>query len=113
MEERSPEATELWERVVVRRSGSEADSKRLSELWKELPFKTLELPDEEVFDIRRVTVEVPAYARIFGNAKCSVCGENVMESRLRMKDGKPVCIPCSGQKYYQLAGDGLSIIRGN
>ncbi len=50
MEERSPEATELWEKVVVKRSGNEADSKRLNELWKELAFKILDLPDEEVFE---------------------------------------------------------------
>jgi formylmethanofuran dehydrogenase subunit E len=110
LEERSPEANELWEKVVVKRSGDASDSKRLSELWKELSFKVLELPDEEVFDIKRVTTEVPAYARIFANAKCSVCGENVMEPRARMKDGKPICIACSGQAYYQLAGDGISTI---
>jgi len=33
-----------------------------------------------------------------------------MEPRARMKDGKYVCLPCSGQPYYQLAGDGMSII---
>jgi len=113
MEERSPEATELWEKVVVKRSGNESGSKRLSELWKELSFSVLGLPDEEVFDIKRVDVDVPAYARIFASVKCSVCGENVMEPRVRMTDGKPVCIPCSGQAYYQLAGDGLSIIGGS
>jgi formylmethanofuran dehydrogenase subunit E len=110
LEERSHEANELWEKVVVKRSGDTYDSKRLSELWKELSFKVLELPDEEVFDIKRVTTEVPAYARIFANARCSVCGENVMEPRARMKDGKPICIACSGQAYYQMAGDGISII---
>jgi len=112
MEERSPEATQLFEKVVVKRSGTEADQKRLSELWKELSFRILGLPDEEVFDIRRMTSEVPAYARIFADVRCSVCGENVMEPRACMKDGKPVCIPCSGQEYYQLAGDGISIIGG-
>ena len=110
MEERSPEATQLFKKVVVGRSGTEADRKRLSELWKELSFKVLDLHDEEVFDIKRVTIEVPAYARIFANVRCSFCGESVMEPRVRMKDGKPVCIPCSGQEYYQLAGDGISII---
>jgi formylmethanofuran dehydrogenase subunit E len=110
MEERPPEATELWERVVVKRSGNEADSKRLSELWKELAFRILELPDEEVFDIKKVTVDIPAYARIFTSVKCSICGENVMEPRVRMKDGKPVCLACSDQGYYQLAGDGISTI---
>jgi formylmethanofuran dehydrogenase subunit E len=113
MEERSPEATQLFERVVVERSGSESDKKRLSELWTELSFRVLELPDDEVFNIKKVTVDVPAYARIFASVKCSVCGENVMEPRVRMKDNKPVCIPCSGQGYYQLAGDGISIIGGS
>ena len=32
----------------------------------------------------------------FNKAKCSICGEYVFERYLRMKDGKPVCIPCSG-----------------
>jgi len=110
MEERSTEAKQLFERVVVERSGTEADRERLSELWKELSFRILDLPDEKVFDIKRVTVEVPTYARIFTNVECSVCGENIMEPRVRMKDGKPFCIPCASQEYYQLAGDGISLI---
>jgi len=32
----------------------------------------------------------------FNRAKCSVCGEYVFERYVRVKDGKPVCIPCSG-----------------
>jgi formylmethanofuran dehydrogenase subunit E len=108
MEERSPEDTQLFVRVVVQRSGTKADRQRLSELWKELSFKILDLPDEEVFDIRRMTIEIPAYARIFANVKCCVCGENIMEPRARIKDGKPICIPCSDQRYYQLTGDGIS-----
>ena len=110
MEERSPEANHLFEKVVIERGGSEDDRKRLSELWAELSFSVLELPDEEVFDIKRVAVDVPAYARIFDSVKCSVCGENVMEPRARMKDGKPVCLACSGHEYYQFAGDGISTI---
>jgi len=113
MEERSPEATQLFERVVVEHSGTEADRERLSVLWKELSFRILDLPDEEVFDIKRITVEVPAYARIFASVRCSVCGENIMEPRARIKDRKSICIPCSGQEYYQLAGDGISLISPN
>lgn len=107
--ERSPEANELWEKVVIKRCGSEDESRRLTELWKELSFKVLELPDKEVLDIKRVQADVPAYARIFNSAICSVCGESVMEPRARTKDGQPVCIPCSGQAYYQLAGDGITV----
>jgi formylmethanofuran dehydrogenase subunit E len=32
----------------------------------------------------------------FNKAKCNVCGEYVFERYVRQKDGKPVCIPCSG-----------------
>jgi len=32
----------------------------------------------------------------FNKAKCHICGEYVFERYLRMKDGRPVCIPCSG-----------------
>jgi len=32
----------------------------------------------------------------FNKTKCSGCGEYVFDRYLRMKDGKPVCIPCSG-----------------
>lgn len=109
-QERSPEANELWEKVVVKRCGSEDESRRLTELWKELSFRVLELPDEEVLDIKKVNIDVPAFASIFASVRCSVCGENIMEPRARMKDGKPVCLPCSDQAYYQLAGNGISAI---
>ena len=32
----------------------------------------------------------------FNKTKCEVCGEYVFERYLRVKDGKKVCIPCSG-----------------
>jgi formylmethanofuran dehydrogenase subunit E len=32
----------------------------------------------------------------FNKTKCSICGEIVFERYIRIKDGKPVCIPCSG-----------------
>jgi formylmethanofuran dehydrogenase subunit E len=32
----------------------------------------------------------------FNKSICSVCGEYVFERYVRLQDGKPVCIPCSG-----------------
>lgn len=32
----------------------------------------------------------------FNKTKCGTCGEYVFDRYLRMKDGKPACIPCSG-----------------
>jgi formylmethanofuran dehydrogenase subunit E len=113
LEERSAETTELFDKVVVQRAGSEEEKRRLASLWKELSFRVIGLPDEEVFDISKVIIQVPSYARIFASATCSVCGESVMEPRVRMRDGEPVCLACSHQEYYQLAGDGISTIRGS
>ena len=76
-------------------------------------FKILDIPDEEVLNIEKVKIKVPAYARIFASAICSVCGESIMEPRARLKDGKPICLPCAGEAYYQLAGDGITAIPAN
>ena len=110
LEELEPEAMALFQKVVKERAGTAEDERRLKEIWRELSFKLLEVSDEVLFDVKQMKIELPAYARIFTSVKCSICGENVMESRASLKDGKPVCIPCSGQEFYQLAGDGISII---
>lgn len=31
----------------------------------------------------------------FNKTKCSVCGEYVFERYVRLKDGQPICVPCS------------------
>jgi formylmethanofuran dehydrogenase subunit E len=110
MQERGDEATELWQKVIVERGGNEADQERLNELWRELSFKLLSLPDNEVLDIQNNQIQVPEFSRIFANAKCSVCGESIMEPRARIKDGEITCIPCAKQAYYQLSGNGISLI---
>lgn len=108
--ERYPEAAELFGKVVRERRGTEEDSEKLRRLWIDIAFDMLDIPDDEFFSISRLNIEVPAYARIFASVKCSVCGENIMEPRARMKEGKPVCLSCSDHEYYQLAGDGISTI---
>ena len=110
LQRHEPKAAELFQKVVVERGGTEADQRSLGELWRQAAFRMLDIPADELFDVSPVTIEVPAYSRIFASVKCSLCGESVMESRARIMDGKPVCIPCSGQEYYQLAGNGMSVI---
>jgi len=106
--EHEPEAQRLFQKVVIERKGTNEDQRRLRENWRRIGFKMLDIPDDELFDVTRVAIQVPAYSRIFASVKCSICGENVMEPRARVQNGQPVCIPCSGQEYNQLAGDGIS-----
>jgi formylmethanofuran dehydrogenase subunit E len=103
-------AAELFQKVVVERAGTEADQRSLGEAWRTLGFRMLDIPDAELFDVTRMLIDVPAYSRIFASVKCAVCGESVMEPRSRIMDGKSMCIPCSGQGYYQLAGNGMAVI---
>jgi formylmethanofuran dehydrogenase subunit E len=58
---------------------------------------TLSQPDDAVFTVR----EEPAFTRptetiSFRRLVCSACGEAVFERYARLKDGEPLCIPCSG-----------------
>ena len=108
--ERYPEAAELFKKVVQERHGTEDDDKILRHVWVDISFAMLDVPDVEFFTIRHMRIEVPEYARIFTTVTCTVCGVNVMESRARLIDGKPVCIPCSGNAYFHLTGDGISAI---
>jgi formylmethanofuran dehydrogenase subunit E len=52
------------------------------------------LSDEELFNVEKADVEPPKPAEIYPSIKCEVCGEAVMETKLRMKYGKLMCIPC-------------------
>jgi formylmethanofuran dehydrogenase subunit E len=110
--ERYPEAAALFKKVVTERRGTAEDDEKLRLMWIDVSFKMLDIPDDELLKVEKLTAPVPAYARIFGSARCSVCGENVMEPRSRLKDGRPLCLPCSGQDYYQLAGDGIAVVKG-
>lgn len=78
-------------------------------LFAEMSIKELNNPPEKMFKISRLKIRVPEYANIFNSVRCSVCGEKVMETRARVKDGKPVYISCAGDAYYLLDGNGISM----
>lgn len=110
---RYPEAQTLFERIVVRRDEpTEKERNRLMRLWAETSFAQLDLPEEEVFDVKRVNVDLPPFAPIYASATCSVCGEKVMETRVRIQDGEPVCMTCAGVEHHVLDGSGISTQRG-
>ena len=76
---RYPEASTLFEKVVVKREeATRAERERLMQLWAESSFEQLELPEEEVFNVEYLEIEVRPFAPIFASVRCSVCGENVM-----------------------------------
>jgi len=110
---RYPEASALFERIVVNREeATQAEHEKLMRLWAESSFDQLRLPEEEVFDVKPMKIETPPFAPIFASVRCSVCGENVMETKARVRDGKPICLECAGAEHYLLDGAGISIEKG-
>ncbi|MBU1117321.1 MAG: formylmethanofuran dehydrogenase [Bacteroidetes bacterium] len=54
----------------------------------------LAAPNDSIVSITHVSIAEPEPARIMKSLPCSVCGEQVMESRVNDINGKPACIPC-------------------
>jgi formylmethanofuran dehydrogenase subunit E len=102
------EAMALFDKAVKKREKlTSKERKHMKELWTVMSFQVLEKPEKEIFEIKKVKPEKIEYAPIFESIQCSVCGENVMETRIRIKENKPVCISCAGDEYWMVAGSGI------
>lgn len=62
---------------------------------EELISMILTLDDEDLLSITDVFINEPEPARIHNTVKCDICGEGVMETRIREVKNKKLCIPCS------------------
>ena len=103
----------MFDKIVVRREeATEDEQKRIMQLSTEMSFDHLDVPEDEMFRIERKTIRLPEYAPIFSSTKCAFCGENVMATRIKERDGKPACIPCAGAEYYEMNGTGIKDVRG-
>jgi len=109
-DERYPEAHELFEKIVTNREEPTPEEQaQLSQLWAETSYKQLSLPEEEIFTVEEKEIDLPPYAPIHESSICSVCGESVMETKARLRNGEPVCIACAGDERYVLDGSGMSV----
>jgi formylmethanofuran dehydrogenase subunit E len=54
----------------------------------------LTAPEEDVVSVKEVQIDEPEPARIMDSAVCESCGEAVMATRTRTRDGRVLCIPC-------------------
>lgn len=51
-------------------------------------------PDEDIFDITDVDIELPDTASIHKSIPCENCGEPTMDTRLMQVGGKKLCLDC-------------------
>ncbi|MCD6290567.1 MAG: TraR/DksA C4-type zinc finger protein, partial [Anaerolineae bacterium] len=105
--DRYPEANELFQKIVVRHEEATPDEQeRLARLWADVSQAILSEPEESVFQVSPRRVDLPPLSRIYASVRCAICGENVMETRARLKDGQPVCLDCIAAEHYALDGNG-------
>ncbi len=54
----------------------------------------LNAPIEELFAFSKPHYALPEKARIFHTIPCEICGEGAPEHKMRLQDGKTVCLDC-------------------
>jgi formylmethanofuran dehydrogenase subunit E len=61
------------------------------------------MTDEELFVVKEVSVSIKPEdlpGKPLRTVPCSSCGERIMDAREIIKDGKPLCKPCSENTFY-------------
>lgn len=54
----------------------------------------LNAPIDEIFDFKKPMFEIPEKARLFETITCEICGEGAPEHKIRISEGKKVCLDC-------------------
>ena len=73
---------------------SDEEKAILSKSRQEFNKRILSMTDKELFNVKKVHIEVPEKARVFQSVKCASCGLMVMETRARVLNQTFYCIPC-------------------
>lgn len=103
------EGDALFEKAVKRREQlTDTERARMKELWIRRSFATVVEQADKLFSITRGPVPSFAFAPIVDSQECSVCGEKVMETRARFREGRPVCIACAQDEFSMVVGKGIA-----
>jgi len=51
-------------------------------------------PIDEIFEVGTPRMSIPVPAKSLNSVKCGVCGEAAPENKMRLMDGKAVCLDC-------------------
>lgn len=89
-----PGTETMWQRYAAGDRAPEVTSAVQDRKARRLQ-SVLETDASELFEVRRVGLEMPEPARIHKSMTCATCGEKVMETRTREVEGQVVCIPCA------------------
>jgi len=54
----------------------------------------LKAPLDELFDFKEPAFDAPVEAHLFKSTVCEQCGESASEDKIRLQEGKKVCLDC-------------------
>lgn len=89
-----------WEALRSRLGEPNLTQKERDRFWQLHEVRArqiLDIPLENLFEIKKPQGKIPSHARIMESVICESCGEGVMETRTRRFSGKTLCIPCFNQ----------------
>lgn len=92
------ESDERYARLKEQEAAGEDVAGERKSLLMEKSAAILQADEQELM---RITVEKdppPSMAKVRASIRCASCKERFMESRGRVKNGKILCIPCSGEQ---------------
>jgi formylmethanofuran dehydrogenase subunit E len=81
-------------RKIMSGEANEEETKRFRDLHLQRSSDLLEMPDDELFVVSTVQVELPEKAKIEPSRLCSKCGEPTMASKLESVGGASICRAC-------------------
>lgn len=93
----APETEAMWKRYSEGDRTPEVTSAVQDRKARKMR-SVLEADDAELFEVKRIAVELPEPARIYRSVTCALCREKVMEPRTRDIDDRLLCIPCAQGK---------------
>ena len=89
-----PKEREIFDRMRAEQPVSKEDRRYFQHSREARIQAILDAPQEELFEVRQVAVDMPDKARILRSIVCTECGEATMATRVRSFRGQPYCIPC-------------------
>ncbi|WP_424356013.1 FmdE family protein [Methanobacterium sp. MBAC-LM] len=93
IDEMYPEFDMLRDKIFSGSASSE-DKLEFENQKNEITQKILDMPDNELFNIKSTEIKIPDKIQMFQSVKCDICGELVAVHRARIKKGSIMCIPC-------------------
>jgi len=87
---------------IKEKSASPEEQEEFKKLHIKKSNEILKIPQDDLMVIRNIDFSPPPMASLHESVECSICGESVMETKVRLLNGNPHCIPCFRREYNKL-----------